>query len=83
MGELKLMASYQQGDYVKVEFQDESSGQSEWMWVKVERADDEQRVIFGRLDNEPLLNLDLHLGMELAVSYDQVREHMKASAFNQ
>jgi len=77
------MARYEPGDYVKVEFLDERSGQSEWMWVKVESADDGQRIVFGRLDNQPLVNADLHLGMELAVSYDKVREHTKASAFDQ
>ena len=49
----------------------------------MERADEALRVVFGRLDNEPAVNTDLRLGMELAVSYDNIREHMKASAFNQ
>ncbi len=52
------------------------------MWVRVESADDAQRVVFGRLDNEPIVNRDLRLGMELAVSYDNVREHMKSGAFD-
>jgi uncharacterized protein YegJ (DUF2314 family) len=77
------VANYQPGDYVKVEFQDERSGQPEWMWVKVDSVDDGQRLIFGRLDNEPLVNTDLRLGQELAVSYDRIREHMKAAAFDQ
>jgi hypothetical protein len=37
--------------------------------------------VFGRLDNEPLLGTDLHVGNELAVSYDKVVEHWKASDF--
>jgi len=77
------MAAYEAGDYVKVEVANENSGESEWMWVRVDRADGEQRLIFGRLDNEPIVNADLRLGMELAVSYDKVREHMKAAAFGQ
>lgn len=77
------MARFELGDYVKAEFKNESSGQSEWMWLRVERADDALRVVFGRLDNEPVVSTDLRLGMELAVSYDNIREHMKASAFNQ
>jgi hypothetical protein len=32
------MSTYQPGDYVK-EFRDDT-GESEWMWVKVEHADD-------------------------------------------
>jgi hypothetical protein len=36
-------------------------------------------VIFGRLDNEPVVNKDLHLGMELVVSYDNICEHRKSA----
>jgi hypothetical protein len=50
------MSTYQPGDYVKVEFRDDSTGESEWMWVKVEHADDEEEVVFGQLDNEPIVN---------------------------
>jgi hypothetical protein len=50
------------------------------MWVKVEHADDELRVVFGQLDSEPIVLTDLRLGMELAVSYDKICEHMKANA---
>jgi hypothetical protein len=48
--------------------------------VRVDHCDDEQRLVFGCLDNEPL---GLRLGQELAVSYDLIREPMKASAFKQ
>jgi hypothetical protein len=71
------------GDYIKAAFKNDASGESEWMWVKVERADAAARVVFGTLDSEPLVNPDLHLGMKLAVSYDNIREHMKEGAFNQ
>ena len=77
------MAKYEAVDYVKVEFKDAATGESEWMWVKVQRASDRERVIFGLLDNEPVANRNLHLGMELAVAYDNVIEHMKASSFGQ
>lgn len=76
------MATFEPGDYVKAEFRDER-GESEWMWVRVESADDEARVVFGRLDNEPVAHADLRLGQEIAVSYDNVREHMKAWSFGQ
>jgi hypothetical protein len=33
------------------------------------------------LDNEPLLDKNLHVGDELAVRYDRVVEHRKASDF--
>ena len=71
------------GDYIKAEFKDAASGESEWMWVKVSSADEANRLVFGTLDNEPLISTDLRLGMELAVSFDNIREHMKASSFNQ
>lgn len=75
--------TYEQGDFVKAEFRDAKSGQVEWMWVKVASADDELRVVFGTLDNEPIIRSELRLGSELAVSYDNIREHLKPSAFNQ
>ncbi len=42
------------GDYIKAVFQNEASGESEWMWVKVESAHEKERIVFGTLDNEPL-----------------------------
>lgn len=75
----RVMGKFESGDYVKVEFKDEGSGESEWMWVRVRESDDTQRTLFGKLDNEPIVNTDLRLG----VSYDLVREHLKESSFNQ
>jgi uncharacterized protein YegJ (DUF2314 family) len=74
---------FESGDYIKVEFKAEASGESEWMWVRVSRADDTNRLVFGTLDNEPIVMTDLRLGMELAVSYDNIREHLKPGSFNQ
>jgi len=70
---------YAQGDYVKVEFEG-SDGilPAEWMWVKVDRCDEDRRLVFGWLDNEPLDDVEnLRLGQELAVSYDKIRDHKK------
>jgi len=75
------MPKFQPGDYVKAEFQDEVAGESEWMWVQVDSCDDEAGLLFGRLDNEPLLGSALHVGDELAVSYKKIIEHRKASDF--
>jgi hypothetical protein len=70
------MATYGSGDHVKVEFRNETTGESEWMWVRVDYADDCQRLVFGWLDNEPLINqANLRLGQHLAISYDKIREH--------
>jgi len=73
---------YKAGDYIKAEFRDEPSGEVEWMWVRVQGADDVLHVVFGTLDSEPVAITDLHLGMELAVSYDNIRDHRTASSFD-
>ena len=76
------MARYQNGDYVKVEFRNEVSGESEWMWVQVGSCDDERRLLFGRLDNVPVCHAgELGLGSEIAVSYDNIREHRRRDDF--
>jgi len=77
------MGIYRPGDYIKVEFRHEQTGESEWMWVRVKSSDNEQRIVFGWLDSEPIVNTDLRLGMELAISFDNIREHVKDSSFNQ
>ena len=73
------MARFDRGDYVKVEF--DSAVQDlpgEWMWVRVHRCDEERQVVFGTLDNEPVVNSeDLHLGEKLAIHYGKVREHRR------
>jgi hypothetical protein len=71
------MGKYKKGDHVKIEVRDESSPIGEWMWMLVEDSDDEKRLVFGRLDNQPIDNPDMKLGQELAVSYDKVREHRR------
>lgn len=73
------MPAYSPGDLVKVEFKDGRTGESEWMWVKVDSADDESRIIYGRLDSQPVAAFTdrLYLGKEVAVSYDLVRDVWK------
>ena len=67
---------FDRGDYVKVEFDSEVQGlPGEWMWARVHHCDEERQVVFGTLDNEPVLNSeDLQLGQELAIDYGKVRE---------
>jgi hypothetical protein len=74
---------YELGDYVKIEFSDSTTQIGEWMWVRVDHRDDEKRLVYGVLDNEPVNEYGgkLRLGSELAISYDQVREHRKPSEF--
>ena len=71
------MGTYQKGDHVKIEVINEQSSESEWMWLLVDHCDDDQRLIFGALDSEPIITSDVRRGQELAVSYDLVREHRR------
>jgi hypothetical protein len=77
------MPTYERGDYVKVEFKDAADPIGEWMWVRVHHCDDEQQLVFGTLDNQPLDDCGgkLRLGSELAVSYDKIRDHKKSAEF--
>ncbi|HZP62570.1 MAG TPA: hypothetical protein VFB28_04070 [Terriglobales bacterium] len=74
---------YEPGDYVKVEFPDEVTGVGEWMWVRVENCDKEKRLVFGRLDNEPMNDYGgkAELGSHLAVSFERIREHKGPADF--
>jgi len=83
--ERQRMTAYQAGDYIKVEFKDQSDPIGEWMWVRVESCDEKNRIVFGVLDNEPISDLRSHVGLgsRLAVSFDKIREHRKAWEFSQ
>lgn len=73
---IPTLPTYNPGDYVKIEFNDDVTKESEWMWLEVEHSDDEKRLIFGTLDSHPISCFEsLRLGQHLAVSYDLVREH--------
>jgi uncharacterized protein YegJ (DUF2314 family) len=74
------MDFYQPGDEIKVKFHFRQSGESEWLWFIVTYADDEQRFVFGYLDSEPKVNTDMRFGMELVISYDKIKDHIKASS---
>ncbi len=71
------MTKYRNGDHVKIEIRNDKTAESEWLWLLVEDSDDERRLVFGKLDNQPIVNTDMNLGQELAVSYDNVREHRR------
>ena len=55
------MGTYKRGDYVKIEVENEATKESEWMWFIVDDSDDERRLVFGKLDNEPIINTDMRL----------------------
>jgi hypothetical protein len=78
------MAMYNRGDYIKAEFRNDQTGESEWMWVRIDSSDDEKQIVFGELDSMPVLDYEgkLRLGSHLAVSYDNIREHKSAAEFN-
>jgi hypothetical protein len=46
------MPTYERGDYVKVEFQDETTVIGEWMWVRVHDCDDANQLVFGNQRTE-------------------------------
>jgi|SRR5580658_3376672 hypothetical protein len=60
------------------------TGIGEWMCVRVNRYDDEKRLVFGVLDNVPLNDYgnNLTLGTEVAVSFTQIRDHRKPQDFD-
>jgi uncharacterized protein YegJ (DUF2314 family) len=79
---MSRMATYQPGDYVKVEFAGEAGMPGEWMWVRVHHSDDDKKLVYGTLDNEPVNDYgNVELGSELAVAYSQIREHRKPTEF--
>jgi uncharacterized protein YegJ (DUF2314 family) len=73
------MGMYKPGDDVKIEVKDEQFGIGEWMWLLVQDSDDDRRLVFGQLDNEPINNPDMRLGQQLAVSYDRIRDHQRSA----
>jgi uncharacterized protein YegJ (DUF2314 family) len=77
------MSSYKPGEYVKVEVKDETTKENEWMWMLVDSSDDDQRLVFGKLDNEPIVHRNMRLRMELVASYDNIRDHRTADSFRQ
>lgn len=72
------MGKYKKGDHVKIEIVDASSAAfAEWAWMVVDSSDDQKRMVFGRLDNEPIASGDMKLGQQLAVSYEKVKDHRR------
>jgi hypothetical protein len=77
MIESNPVGKYQRGDHVKFEVADDHSGESEWIWPLVDNSDDERQLVFGKLDSQPIVATDMHLGQELAISYEKVRDHRR------
>jgi hypothetical protein len=77
-----MLATFHPGDYIKFEINDEQTGQSEWMWLRIDRCDEPNRIVFGWLDSQPVIfTRTFKLGQRLAVSYDKVRDHKKSCEF--
>lgn len=51
-----MPGKYEKGDHVK--FEVEEGRESEWMWLLVESSDDEQEIVFGKLDSQPVVATD-------------------------
>lgn len=77
------MPTYEVGDFVKAEFMDERTLESEWMWILVDSCDDANRLLFGQLESAPLLEHGRNLGpgSRLAITFDKIREHKKPWEF--
>jgi hypothetical protein len=73
------MATYNYGDFMKIDFPNDTVEVSEWLWARVIGCDDEQQLVYCILDNEPLDDHDdrIGLGSRLVVSFLQIREHRK------
>lgn len=73
---------FEPGDFIKFEIKDEKTGESEWMWLRIDYCDELKRVVFGWLDSQPVVfTTDLKHGQHLAISYDNIREHKRAAEF--
>jgi hypothetical protein len=83
MGKRTSRTRYEKGDLVKVEFPDDVTGISEWMWVRVNSCDYPSEIIFDVLDSEPINDVTgkLRLGTSLAIHFSKVLEHRKPSEF--
>jgi hypothetical protein len=66
----------EQGDYVKFEIKDDKSGETEWMWLRIDYCDEPNRIVFGWLDTQSLVFAScLKLGQHIAVGYDNIRDN--------
>ena len=46
------MAEIAAGDYIKFEIKNDATGESEWMWLRVDYSDDAKTLVFGWLDSD-------------------------------
>src|SRR6266481_177747 len=73
---------FEPADDVKFEIKDEGTGEAEWMWLRGDYCDELNKMVFGWLDSQPIVfTPDMKVGQHLAVSYDNIREHRKATDF--
>jgi len=59
-----MVGRYLRGDFVKIEVTNEHSGEVERMWLLVDSSNDEQQLVFGQLDSEPIIVTDMKKGTE-------------------
>ncbi|MGB9104784.1 MAG: DUF2314 domain-containing protein [Terriglobales bacterium] len=77
-----MRTTYEPGDYVKIIFESKDATPGEAMWMIVDACDSGRRVVFGRLDNQPIATDGVRLGQQLAVSFDKIVEHRKPTEFS-
>lgn len=68
---------------METEFRNYKTAERERLWLRVDSGDDTDRLVFGGPDSALVLGYggDLKLGSQVAVSYDNVREHKIAPEF--
>ena len=69
------------GDLLRVQLYSETAKQSPSVWMRVERCDDEHRIVYGTIDDESTgLGKALSRGAKIAAGYHQVQENAQIVA---
>ena len=64
------------GDLLRIQLYSETAKRCPSVWMRVERCDDEHRIVYGTIDDESAgLGKALGRGAKLAASYHQVQEN--------
>jgi hypothetical protein len=70
------VSKYRPGDLLLVRLSSDTAKQSPSVWIRVERCDEQHRIVFGTVDGEsPGLGKALDCGAKLAAGYHQVHEN--------
>ena len=76
------MPALQPSDYLKDDLKDPVTGEGGWIDLQANSWDDGTAVLFGKLSCEPLPDMLLLVGAQLAEGYATVVEQRKASDYD-